>query len=287
MRLLNLQENYSRYSQDETPLIEIKTLKRRQIKRPAIAKNKILFVIEGDLMCSWGDHPETKIEKGQFFFLPSGEKSQLKAISKSFIVEVCMQKGTSLWEDFKIEDLYKTNKENREKDYKQRANGISPLEINKPLWLYLSVLTKGVEELHDYRFYHEIKIKEMFILLRFYYPHEELRELFNPILSPDTEFSEYVRKIYQKNETAKAMAEAMNITPKLFSRKFKKVYGKTFSDWKRTEKARQVYSELGSGYKPIMQIADEYGFSSQPHLNKFCLREFGVNPGEIRKRRKL
>lgn len=97
-------------------------------------------------------------------------------------------------------------------------------------------------------------------------------------------FSEQVREKAHKYATVAALANAMNMTPKLFSRKFMKVFGEPPTDWIRREKALCVYSDLYAGRQPISLIADKYNFSSQSHLNKFCKREFGKNPREIRKR---
>jgi len=95
-------------------------------------------------------------------------------------------------------------------------------------------------------------------------------------------FQEYVRANHSKYNSVAEFAEAMSMTPKNFSVKFVKVFGETPQHWMTKEKAKLVYTELSSGNKSIIQIADEQGFSSQQHLYKFCQREFGKNPKEIR-----
>jgi len=105
------------------------------------------------------------------------------------------------------------------------------------------------------------------------------------VLSPDTGFSEFVRINHSKYKTVAELADACNMSPKNFARKFAGVFNETPVRWMNTERARAIHHELVSGNKPFGQIAYENGFSDQAHFNKFCKKYLGENPGGIRVRR--
>lgn len=128
-----------------------------------------------------------------------------------------------------------------------------------------------------------MKIKEFFLLLRAYYPKEQIYDFLYPILSRDTAFSEYVRKNWSKYKTVKEIADTLHQTPKQFSKKFKEVFDKPPYKWIKERRATAIYHEICSDNIPLKQIAAKYGFSTIPQFTKFCKTELGRNPGELRR----
>lgn len=270
--------NCFHYEGEGKPTVEIRQLAKGDEEVITFHKNVIVFMTEGSVRFIFREHPEKCLSAGEFIFFPVGGVCRYAALEKSRVTVVRPNGIMSLCTGFRIEGLYRKEDTTAGKN----GGGVHALAINSPLQQFLSGLNYSVRDGINCREYFNTKVQEMFILILAYYPREQLRELFSSILTPDTVFSEFVRANHHKYRSAKEMAQAMNITPNVFSKKFKKTFGEPSADWLRKEKAQVVYSELCSGGKSMKQIANTYKFSSQSHLNQFCKSEFGKNPGEIR-----
>lgn len=267
-----------RYEKEVPFTVETRRLEKGHTEEIAFRRNEIVFVLKGRVQFAFRDHSEKILREGEFIFVPAGEVFRYAILKETRAIIIRPNGSVSLCEGCRIEELYQRGNSKRE-----FSSDIYTLTVNRPIRLFLEGLEEAVQGGLLCRNYFDIKVKEMFILLKVYYPREQLRDFFSPILTPDTMFSEHVKANYHKYATAKELAGAMHMTPKLFSKKFTRVFGELPTDWIRREKAKCVYLELYAGQQPIVQIADKYNFSSQSHLNKFCMREFGKNPGEIRR----
>ncbi|MCD8167343.1 MAG: helix-turn-helix domain-containing protein [Bacteroides sp.] len=129
----------------------------------------------------------------------------------------------------------------------------------------------------------DMKIKEFFMMVRWYYSKEEIYDFLYFIISGDTAFSEYVRLrwIYYRNVLE--FAESMHMTPKQFSKKFGEVFSTTPYKWMKEGKAKIVHKEITTTDESFKHIADKYGCHSVQQFNKFIKAAFGKTPGEIRK----
>lgn len=271
------------YHEGETrATVEIRCLEQGYEEEITFRKSEIVFIIEGELRFLFRDHDERKLREGEFVFLPARGEFRYTIVKKTRAVIFRLNGSVKLCDGYRIEELYVQSGEQQK--YTRRE--VYPLEVNYPLRLFLKGLSEAVSGGLSCRNYFDIKTKELFVLLKVYYSHEALRSFFSLILSPDTAFSEYVRANHYKYKTAKELAEAMNITPKLFSKKFMRIFGEPAQEWMIREKAHRIYSDLHTGDEPIALVADKFWFSSQSHLNKFCKREFGKTPGEIRRESK-
>lgn len=264
----------------EAPLtVEIRVLEKGYTEEITFRKNGIVFMTKGRARFTLREHPAMTLREGEFIFIPVGGVVDYAVLKEAHITIVRPFGNVTLCEGCRIEELYL-----RHIPKQEYTKEIFNLEINPPLRRFLEGLNETVQGGFHCRNYFDIKVKEMFILLKAYYPRQQLRDFFSPMLTPDTKFSEHVRANYHKCATVRELAEAMNMTRKVFSRKFIRIFGEQPTDWMRREKAKSVYQELYAGQQQLVQIVDKYNFSSQSHLNKFCKREFGKNPGEIRKR---
>lgn len=271
------------YEKGVKPTVEIRTLKQGFEEELTLKMNEIVFMMEGEVRYRFRDHPEKLHGKDEFVFIPVCGVFRFVVLKDTTVVVFRLNGSLKLCDGRRIEELY-VQSSIRSGSVKRE---IYPLEINRPIQLFLAGLYEVVSGGLACRYYFDTKAKELFILLRTYYPRQELSEFFSLILTPDTLFSEYIRANHHKYKTVKELAETMHMTPKLFSKKFSQIFGEPAFDWMSKEKALCIYSELYSGNEPLGLIADKYGFSSQSHLNKFCKREFGENPGEIRSRLKV
>ena len=261
--------------------IEICNLKQGVRKFLSPKKNKILFTLQGDFDFRYNDLPEKKAEKGDFFFIPSSGQFGLTALSECNVLIMRLPGGGVICESCNVQQLYKDEAEVTEEEVNDAAD-INMLKINPLMWTFLHGLNESIKSGLNCRGYFDNKIKEMLIILKASYPRKELQSFFYLILSPNMAFMEYVRGNNGKYNSVAEFAQAMGMTPKNFSVVFLKVFKETPQRWMAREKAKLVYAELRSGNKSFAQIADEKGFSSQQHFNKFCQREFGKSPKKIR-----
>jgi len=82
--------------------------------------------------------------------------------------------------------------------------------------------------------------------------------------------------------TLHAAASACHLSEAYFSRRFKHVFGSTFSDYLRAYRLRLAAGRLLSGDERINQIAYQTGFASPAHLTDQFRKRFGVTPREYR-----
>lgn len=123
-------------------------------------------------------------------------------------------------------------------------------------------------------------------LLRRYASVRLLEAQCSGALSPTQEHRivEFVDANLTASLDLKAMADAIDMAPCLFARKFRRSFGTppyAFVKSKRLERARQLLATTGL---PIKAIAADCGFSDQAHLTRMFSSEFGETPAVFRRR---
>jgi AraC-like DNA-binding protein len=82
--------------------------------------------------------------------------------------------------------------------------------------------------------------------------------------------------------TLSSAASACHLSEAYFSRRFKLVFGNTFSDYLRSYRLRLAAQRLLSGGERINEIAYKTGFASPAHFADQFRRRFGMSPREYR-----
>lgn len=257
-------------------IVEFYWFECQQQGKLILEDSEIIFVLDGALTFTYKDYPPQTVQGGSFFFLTSGGEVSYDVSCKSHILVIHLKNKTTLCEGFKFEHLKKTDTDRID------STIINTLEINSSLWSFLNVLKECISTDSLCSYYYEIKVKEFFLLLKAFYSEIDLYRFFSQIVTSDIAFSDKVRKNYYKYKTIKELADSMCMSQKNFAKKFVAVFGEAPAQWMRKEKARLIYAEIFACEKTLSQIADDYGFSHLPSFNRFCKRELGKNPGEIR-----
>jgi AraC-like DNA-binding protein len=167
----------------------------------------------------------------------------------------------------------------------EKPESLTVLDFNVRMWHFANGLVCTWEDGLRCRFYLQAKINELLLLIRLYYSEEQLGRFFYFILKSDTVFWDFVQTNYLHYSTVGKLAEAMNLTPQQFTRRFNSVFGQAPYGWMQREKARLIYGEICRSDKPIKEIASNFGFPIPANFNRFCKTAFGMNPGAIRKKR--
>jgi AraC-like DNA-binding protein len=281
MEIYNVEEHLSCYCYEggDNPLIEVRKIKRMETGETLLSRNEIVLVISGKIRINIIDNLSGELSKGQFVFLPSGFNVFFKAIAKSQIMIFRLDESIHLCYSYSLEQLY-----NRVKNI-EKPQTLSILEFNIRIWDFANNLVNTWEDGLRCRLYLLAKINELLLLMRAYYPEEQLGQFFYFILSSDTAFSEFVRMSYLQYPTVNKLAEALNMSSQQFTRRFNNVFGQAPYGWMQREKARLIYGEICRSDKPIKEIAAKFGFLVPANFNRFCKMAFGMNPGAIRKKR--
>ena len=211
-------------------------------------------------------------------FIPSGHRYSYSMMADAVIMVIRLYNSIKLCERYPIERLFEAESYSGDNFEKQ----LRVLKIDSHVWYLINGLAESITNGIKCKHYFDMKIKEFFLILRLYYSENEQREFFYPILSGDTVFSEYVRGSRNKYPTVMALAESMCMTQKQFSKKFREIFGRTAYGWMKEGRAETLRYEITSTKKPFKQIADENGFGTISQFTKFCKKELGKNPKDLR-----
>lgn len=280
MRLLNPQEHIYcfNYEKGERPAIE-------EIEIPEGDKwgifpidSKIIFVLSGELVFSFGEFENRVISQGKVMVLPAGNNFEATAKQNTSILIFRIRAKLELCDAYSIEKLKDDFHESDE------FKDIGYLDVDERLTGYLVSVTTYIKDGLRCYYLFLIKLKELFFLLRAYYPKDELYHFFYPIISNDTTFSDLVLKNHHKAKTVHELANLVNYSLSGFQKKFKKVFGVPAYQWMNEQRSKSILHEINTNKKSFKEISFEYGFSSPSHFNDFCKINFGDTPGKIRKK---
>lgn len=280
MKLLYVDEHFScyNYEKKDRPAIEDISMAKQETWQINTVDNKILFVTKGSLIFAYGEYAGQTITEGKLMLVPSGCKFHAEALEDAEITVFRIRMRIQLCETFSLEKL---------KDEDLTGMPIPfYLDLDERLAGYLSALRGHIEDGMRCFYYFQLKLKELFFLLRAYYPKEELAAFFAPLLSGDLSFSEAIYHNYQNVRTVRELADKMNYSLSGFQKRFKKVFGVSAHNWIIEQRGREILSDINCSDKTLKDISDNYGFSSPSHFNDFCKSHFGDPPGRLRKKMK-
>ena len=281
MELLNIEEHLNCFNYDHSvkPVIEvIEYAKGEKTESTRVNTNEVVFFLKGKVKYTFHNFSECRVRAGKMLFMPMGYRCAYNAESAATIVIFRLSNPVKLCEGFFVEHLFEPKKRERTKLFKN----LKMLEINERVMHFVEGLTVCVKDGMKCKHYFDLKTKEFFMLLRVYYPKSELRGFLDFILSHDIAFSEYVRSNRNRYSTVIAFAESMHMTQKQFAKRFQKVFGRTPYGWMKEGRALAAQSEITATKKSIKQIAIETGFNTSVQFTKFCKKELGMTPMELR-----
>lgn len=92
----------------------------------------------------------------------------------------------------------------------------------------------------------------------------------------------YIRKHYQEKIFLDDIASAMHLSPKYFSRYFKKQFGRSFTEYVNAFRIEQSLPMLENRRYSISDTALQNGFESLSYYVKVFKKIMGITPGEYR-----
>lgn len=238
--------------------------------------NKILFVIEGVLNFSFGEYLDKTISKGFMLAFPANYNFTSYAEEDCEIIIMRVTSHIKLCDCYSMENLLTEKKENFEHD-------LTFLEIKEPVWNYIDCIKYYLNDGLKCYYLLDLKIKELFYLLRGYYTKGDLLYFFYLTLTNDNNFSDFIQANHHKAKTVQELADLANYSLSGFQKRFKRVFGVSAYQWMQEKRSKNILHEINSSDKSLKEISNDYGFSSPSHFNDFCKDHFGATPGKIRK----
>lgn len=265
-------------------LIEYKKLPRHSSYEFNPVQGTIVFLLGGSLKFSFQAFCDLPMANGQMLYLPPDYPFSYFPDEDSEMLIVRLPSKIQLCENYLLDRLVQeTSSVFRQKQPGLQRRPPFLLKMNKFLVEYALSLVSCLEHGIRCKAYFEIKINELFYLLRSFYLKEDLLLFLEKALNSDTGFSYFIQQNYYKFQTLSEMAMAMNMTLSGFEKRFKKVFKTSGYRWMNEHKARKIHHAICTEDTPLKEISMRFGFSSQSAFNDFCKKKLGFPPGQIRK----
>lgn len=274
-------EQCHHFDRPDKPVIELVRIAKGGKGDLHVRNNEVVFFMEGRIRFIFSDFPNFEGMKGQILFLPAGGRCSFEALQSSVVMVFRILDPICLCDNFSLEKLYADKRRNKDQ-HKPNTRSFSILQINARIWHLLDGINDSLSDGVRCGRYFDLKVREFFLLLRLYYSREDIYDFLYLILSGDTAFSEYVRLYWHRFRNVEEIAESMHLTPRSFSMKFKAVFGQTPYKWMKQGRADIIRQQLIGTKKPVKQVAIENGFGNMAQFTKFCKKEIGYTPTEIR-----
>jgi AraC-like DNA-binding protein len=267
------------YYFSQEPLIQLSEAEKK--KNVITSKtNQILYLVEGEVSYLSDDNSIRRLVAGDLLFLCGGSEFSFTASAPSKIFTLCVDSHTYMCPKYNIGDLYHS----KESMQDIKGENFYPLHANDRICYFLEGLLYILEDGLKCCSYLVGESRKLFLLLLLaYYPKDELYRFFYPILSPDMEFSDYVRANVIGAGNIVTLAKQMNMTVSQFARKFNRVFGENPREWVTKEKAKRIYRDVCDPAIQLKEISVRYGYSDQANFVRFFKRVFGMTPSQLRK----
>ena len=235
----------------------------------------LIFVLKGEVLVTTDNYNQVLHTAGHFSLQTRNSSTYVQVVQDSVVISFHTPHDISLCDRFSVQQL----PQYLPKDFRYTF-GLLP--IRPRLQEYLTVLCNLLEDGLGCVHFHELKLRELFILLRAYYNKVELATFFYPLIGKNRDFKDFVFENYLKVATLNEFARLANTSIDTFKRRFKETFGEPAYKWMTQRKVEHVYRDLTLSLKTIPEIAEEYHFSSVPYLTTFCKQHLGKTPQQIR-----
>ena len=238
-----------------------------------LVKDCILFVLKGSLQFSCNGFQFT-VSSGEMVFFCRDSLFNTQSLEKCEVVAALFEGGVWPCQRASFSELYHLREI---VEYR-----MEPLEIRDRLCKFLELLVCYLEDGANCIHFHEIKLKELFWNIRFYYSRQELANFFYMIIGRSQDFKNKVLNNYKSCRTVKELASACDISLSAFKRQFSAEFGEAPAEWMQKQLLGEIKYKLSVTDLPLGTIANELEFSSLAHFSRFCKRCLGCSPRELR-----
>lgn len=236
----------------------------------------LFFFMEGDALVRYNEFPNKRFGKGEMIFLPKSADCYGEALTACKFLLLIYDAPVRLCDKVRLESIIRHSQNIQ---YEFKSLPVRPV-LESFLTLLRTYLQTGINCLH----LHEIKQKELFILLHGFYSKEELAQFFFPMLGKSLDFRSSVMANYPLARTAKDLAAMSGYSEDHFIELFEKEFSDTPYQWMQKQKAKHIMGRLSQDNVSIKDIVNEFNFTCPSHFSKYCKRHFGTTPSELKAR---
>lgn len=238
------------------------------------SNNTLVFVLEGEVEFSYDDYINRHFVQGDLFFIPHATEMFGTALTDAKLLVLNFNSRTeSLCDRCRLSE-YNQLLSDIDYDFK-------PLRMTETLYQFSQLMERYIQQDIKCRFMHELKQKELFILLGAEFPKRDLIELFYPVSGENLDFKIRIMENYQHGFEVSELAKNFGMSYSPFLRKFKKEFGMPVQEWMLKQKAKHIKLRLSMPGTTVPDILREFGFSDLPHFIRFCHKYYQCTPREL------
>lgn len=235
----------------------------------------IIFVLKGEVKVSADGHNDVLHRAGYISLQPRNSSSYIQVQQPCTFISFHSPHDITLCDRFSVQSLPRYIPEGFHYQF-------TLLPIRQRLAEYATGLRHCLEDGLGCVHFLEMKMQELFILLRAYYNREELATFFYPLIGKNRDFQDFVYEHYRQVDSLNEFAALANTSVDTFKRRFKETFGEPAHKWITGRKAEHVYRDIALGILSFADIAEKYRFSSVSYLTTFCKQHLGKTPQQLR-----
>lgn len=236
--------------------------------------NSIVFMLEGEVMYSYNDFLNHHFKKGDLLFLPQSSEIVGIALTDAKMMILNFNNNAKNLCDSCFPANYSD-------DIKSINYAFRPLPLTPTLITFADLIEKYISSNIKCRYLHELKQKELFVIMGASYNIRDLLELFYPISGGNFDFKTRVMESYDTFKSVNELAKKFGMCYTSFLRKFKAEFGETVQEWMLKEKAKHIKLRLSLPETTIADILTDFNFTDAPHFTKYCKKQYGCTPTEL------
>ena len=228
--------------------------------------HSLVFMLEGETLFSYDNYLNRHFKKGDLFFTPQASTMYGVALEDSYMLVLTFSSHVE-----SLCDLCSLT------NYAKLRGPINynfdALPITPTLWNFARLMEEYIHQEMRCSYLHQLKQKELFILLQYCYTEEQVLSLLYPALGL-LNFKSWILENYNPDRSMSELAAMYNMTPKSFSRKFKSEFNMTFRKWIIEQKAKHIKLKLSMPKTTFNDIVREFNFADLHHFYRFCKEQY-------------
>ena len=235
--------------------------------------NYLFFLLEGEVIVSCNEFSNRQFKKGDMFFIPRAAETKFVAATDCKFMVCVFDVIMSVCDKFNLHSCWLICK-NMKYDFK-------PTKIIPQLEVFLKQVVYYLDQGVKCEHYHEIKQQELFLILRWFYPKEQLAHLFYPIIGQSIDFKTFVLDNHLKVKNIDELSNLSMMGRSSFDLKFKKEFGMSPGQWLLKQKAKHIKIHMATPGITISDLLIKFDFNSATHFTRFCKQQFGCPPSKL------
>ncbi|MCD7969326.1 MAG: helix-turn-helix transcriptional regulator [Alistipes sp.] len=242
----------------------------RELKVP-----HLVLVHSGAVKVAFRDGNTVGVESGKLILVMPGNFVSFTAVESSCVLVCGLYQEKQIYDRLQLAGLSRFRPAISDQGY------TLPMEDNLGVFVngFIFFLRRGFSS----PVYQGAKISELLYLMRVSYPKDKLAALFYPLLGAEVYFKNFIFSHIGKVTSVNELAQLAHMSATGFRAKFQRLLGESPSDMLTRYKTDMVLRDILYTDLPLKEISEKYGFNSIYVFSRFCKRELGSSPGQLRK----